>query len=405
MGVDGETKDFWPWDLDPDYRPHQRASGLSAAKTCPGYMFLGQAERLRKASHQTVYTGLGTIGHRWIELMLQAGRQAAMGYLERQSECIPEDFPLDLAAFWRWLKADSGLLLPGAERLTEEEIELEIGPCRVTGHVDLIQVKGGQGSVIDWKWYRNKAMLPTMVLDLQMYTYGLGAFALFPELETVDVHRVSCFDLEYDSLQLHRESLEVTETALREVVQEIWDNRTTFRPGAQCTLCLLRRSCPAYRVFESTVDTSEIAPYRSGEITSAKDAVAFLLAAKQVEERLEQGRQACKLWVGKHGRLDDATSGKAWGPWASSRDVITDAAAAIGQLGKRVDSVEDALKAASTTKAAMERVLKGHEMKPKERRAFFAELRDLGVIEKKEGEPRWEWRSVPQSETETSHGR
>lgn len=388
--------DFWPWDLDPNYQPHQRASALNNASVCPAYMFLGQAEKLRKKEHGSEYTSIGQIGHKWIELRLQTDEKVAAAYAQTNKKNVPEGFLWSLRDFWKWLVDESGLLLPGAEVLTEESLCVRLGPCTVTGHADLVQIAEEDefASVADWKFYQDPRMLPPIGEDLQMYLYGLAVSEMVPAVKEVHVHRVLCYHLEAETLCLTPEALRLARVALKEAVEKIWDSRTTFCPGGHCVSCLLRRSCPAYRSFESTFDASEIAPYRAGKIASEKQALAFLLAAKQVEERIEAGKKACKEFVGEHGPITDEASGMQWGPRASGRDAIQSPAAAIGQLGELVGDMQQALAATSTSKSAIERVLKSCDYAAKDRRAFFDRLREQDILTKKEMAPRWEWRKA-----------
>jgi hypothetical protein len=386
------SQGFWPWELDPEYKPTQRASALSAARTCNASIFLGQSRRMRQKDDSNVFTGVGTIGHKWLELRLVMGEEIADAYLAKQKDAVPDDFSHVLHELWEWL-GESGLLMKGAEYLTEQEIEFQAGKCLITGHVDLIQVLRSLGVVIDWKFYNDLSWLPPIEDDLQMWAYALGASLLVPELENVVVHRVACYHLISHKLELDRDTLDLARQALVEETDKIWDNRTTFTPGAQCLTCLMKRACPAYAAKEAHLDTSEIAPYKGGELASAEDVLNFMVAAQAVEARIEEGRKQARVWVDKHGPLEDPSTKKIWKGWSSKRDTILDAAAALGQLGKRVGSVDLALQAAKTTKSGMEKVLKTEKIKPKERTAFMDSLREAGLMVKAETNPRWEWRA------------
>lgn len=390
-GPQADRGGFWPWELDPDYQPHQRASALYGAHTCNAYMFLGQTQKLKRRDNSTVYTGVGTIGHKWLELQIQMGPEAADDYLKKHLDQVPDDFPLALDELWEWL-GESGLLIRGAEYLTEQKVELQAGTCLITGHIDLIQVFRSLGVVIDWKFYNNLSMLPPIEEDLQMVAYGVGAHILCPELEHIEVHRVACYHLKSHKLEFDKEALVLARRAIEEEAEKIWLGRTTFTPGAQCLSCLLRNACPAFRKQAIYLETAEIAPYKSGEIESAEQAIKFLLAAKAIEARIEEGKNACQAWVKKHGKLEDASIGQLWGPWTTQKDTILDVAAVLGQLGETVGSLDLAIQAAKTSKSEMEAVMKQEKIKPKERTAFFKGLRDKGLMIKKEGNPRWEWK-------------
>jgi hypothetical protein len=390
----GKTnKAFWPWELDPEYTPHQRASALYGARTCNASVFLAQSLKLRQRDTSTAYTNVGTIGHKWLELRILFGPEIAADYLKKNIDAVPPDFPQSLDELWDWLTGESGLLMEGAEYLTEQTVAFQAGTCLITGHVDLVQVLRSLGVVIDWKFYNDLSYLPPIKDDLQMYSYGVGASLLCPEIEHIEVHRVACYHLKSDMIQLDNETLDLAWDAIEEEANKIWENRTTFSPGAQCLTCLLRRSCPAYAAQEAHIDTTEIVPYRSGELASAEEVIRFMVAKQQVEERLEKGVDACKRWVQQNGPVKDPQTGKLWKGWESKRDTILDPAAALGQLGKRVGSIDLALKAAKTTKSGMEGVMKLDKIKSKERTAFFKSLRELGIMEKRETEPRWEWRA------------
>lgn len=388
------SSQFWPWELDKDYEPHQRASALYSARTCNASMFLGQAQKLRERDTSNTYTAVGTIGHKWLELRLQCGPEVAAAYLANQKDAVPDDFHQALEELWEWL-GESGLLMVGAEYLTEEKFGFQAGACLITGHIDLIQVLRTLGVVCDWKFYNNLSWLPPIEDDLQMIAYAVGAALLVPELEHVQVHRVACYHLKSEVLEFDRQMLELAQEAIKEETEKIWANRTTFTPGAQCLSCLLRQACPAYAAHETGIDTTEIVPYKGGAITTAEDVLRFMVAAQVVTNRIKEGNEACRKWVRLHGKLEDPSTKKLWGPWSSRKDTIKDPAAALGKLGKLVGSVDDALKAAKTTKTAMEAVMKDKKLKAKDRRAFFETLRSAGVMEKQEQSDRWEWRNPP----------
>jgi hypothetical protein len=390
------TDQFWPWEIDPGYEPHQRASALYGARTCNASMFLAQALRLKDRDTSNAYTGIGTIGHKWLELRIQCGPDVAEMYLTNQKDAVPDDFSQALEELWEWL-GESGLLMRDAEHLTEERVEFQAGTCLITGHIDLIQVLRTLGVVCDWKFYNNLSRLPPIEDDLQMVAYAVGAALLVPELEYIQVHRVACYQLKSEMIEFNRPMLELAQEAIKEEAEKIWANRTTFTPGEQCLSCLLRRACPAYSAHEMGIDTTEIVPYKGGAITTSEDVLRFMVAAQVVAGRIKEGEEACREWVRLNGKLEDPSTKKLWGPWPSRKDTIMDPAAALGKLGKLVGSVDDALKAAKTTKTAMEAVMKEKNLKSKDRRAFFDGLRSSGVMEKQEQADRWEWRNPPRA--------
>lgn len=395
-GTDTDHK-FWPWDIELDYWPHMRASGLQLARTCPGSMFLAQAEAMRGNEHESPYAAVGTAGHAWLQMRIELGEKAANAYLAGlppsgllADEDARREFLDDLHLLWDWTQ-ETGLWIDGAEALTEEEVEVSTNPP-IVGHADLIQVHQGLVSVTDWKFYRQLSMLPDIVDDMQMYAYAIGASDAVGGIDRAQVHRVLCYHQREDVLDLDREGIELARRALAELARDVWERRRSFCPGAQCGYCFYRSACPAYRSYEGGIDASEIVPYQAGKIATAEDVLAFLLAAQQVEARIAEGREAAKAWVAERGPVVDPATGKQWKGWPTARDAITDPAAAIGRLGQEIGDVNEALKACSTTKTALERALKAQKRKPKERSEFLSSLRDAGIIEKREGSPRWEWR-------------
>lgn len=389
-------KPFWPWDILEDYTPHIRASGLQLARVCPGSMFLAQRERLLDREHSSAPAAIGTIGHKWLEIRSQIGPQAAHEYIRSQS--VPDDFELDLLQLWEWTQ-QTGLWMRGADVLTEEEIRFRAGPVRIEGHADVIQILHSLAVVIDWKFYRDPSSLPSISDDLQMYAYAVGAADLDPEIGNVQVHRVLCYHQRSDTLELDGDGIMLARRALEEIAQKIWDDRRVFSPGAQCPGCFQRRVCPAYRSYEGAISAEELVPYREGTtLCRADDVIAVLLAAQQVEERILQAREAARKWVEENGPLVDKVSGKHWQGWSSARDTIMDPVAAVGRLGKELGSMDDALKACSTTKTALDRALKAADRSAKERREFIDSLRESGIIERRESSARWEWRA-PKKET------
>lgn len=386
--------DFWPWDIDPSYQPRQRASSLNMAKKCPGFMFLGQAEGMRNRDTSTRDTSIGSIGHKWMELRIQFGERMANAYLDTVKEQLPEDFRTVLDRLFDWYNKGFRNLtgMENPEILAEEEMEIQAGPCKVTMHADLICLEGDSAVVFDWKFYNNPYALPRIREDLQMYAYGLGVIEAFPEVSKVTVYRVLCYDLRGECLYLSREkNLGEVRAAVDQIATEIWENRTTFKPGSPCGDCLLRRACPAYKSFETTIDATEIAPYQGGEISDETQVIAFLLAASQVEDRIKEGTKACMRWVEANGPVRDPGSGKAWGPVETLTDTIKDAVTATGELGGFVGDVDAALGILKTTKAGMEKVMKSKGLPAANRKKFFAGLRASGVMVKEKA-IRWRWK-------------
>ena len=364
---------------------------LNSGRLCPGAVAL-EAEATEKGIEtSSVYADIGTDGHRWLELMISEGRESAEAFGEK----LTEDFRLTLEEFWAWFEGSD--LVPftaEAEYLTERSIRWAEGDFEGTGTADLLVFLGGEAWVIDWKFYNDPSMLPPVHEDMQMYAYAVGAAKFYHNVEKVTVHRVLCYFNKADTLELESDTIKMAEEALLELSGTIHEGCDEFNVGAQCQMCFQRSRCESWLSQQEAIDTKAMAPYTGGEFSEEAQVLRFLLAAPVIEHLLKEGKEAAKAFVNNSGKaLIDLTSGKAWGPKTSSRDYITDAAGCLGELVRKT-SQDEALRAAKTSKSAMESVLKAANVPAKDRLGFINGLRDRGYIEKREADPRYEWRKL-----------
>lgn len=398
-GAKGAAPAGWPPWEQPGYVKRIRASALAHGKICPASVFLGQAREAAGVDNSTAFTAMGTKGHRWLELRLSKGAQAAAEYLAEVQ--APDALRLSLAELWRWLceTAPSPAFQDPQPGGLQVVTECRMPPflvgdgVTITGTRDLAEVMGSRAWVTDWKFYNDPSMLPPVSEDLQIYAYAVGTWRQFPQVERVTVHRVLCYHLRIDVLDLDSETLALAELALAEEAQGIWDGRESFRYGAQCGQCLERRGCQRFLQAQRDIGARKMKPYQGGDFDRDSEVLRFLLAVPSLQALIDEGMAAAKRYVEtrREGRpILDLTSGKDWGPRSRSVDAIVDHKGCVAELMDRVGR-DAAIGTVKVTKSAMEAALKAAEAKPAERREFFATLRDLGYLKKSESDPQWRW--------------
>ena len=381
----------------PDKRGFRiRASMLGQAAVCPGVMALENEALEKKIETGSAFVGPGNIGHKWLELRVGQGVEAADAYLETTD--ADNNLRVAIHEFWDWwASSDLVPVLEGDDVYTERQVKwLEAGDRYYgSGTADLIVVQDAHAWVVDYKFYNDPSMLPPIHEDMQMFAYAVGAVEDFPWVSTVTVHRVQGYFRYADSMQLDAESIELAREALAEEASACYDGRDRFKVSARCQGCFHRDRCDTHKALASDVETTEMQPYDGGKFRSEAEVLRFLIAAPVIKERIEAGYAAARKFIeskkGKH--ITDVASAKVWGPKSSARDVIEDSAGCLGELASMTTTAE-ALSAAKTSKSAMEGVLKARSVAPKERKAFIGKLRELGYIQKREGDPRYEWRRL-----------
>ena len=387
--------------MDLKIRPFSiRASAFNLGRICPGSVTLGIQARDEGINHDTEYTAIGTAGHRWLELRIKHGEHTANGYFSDLAASTDiSDLQIAVNEFWPWL-VESEIIptvksRPDVTIKTETSVMFYVDDIPITGTLDLLEIKGDQAWVVDWKFYNNLSLLNPINEDLQLFAYGVGVAEKYPEVEDVTIHRTLIYQQTADTLVLDRNGwLQVAKNAVSEAAQYISENRNTYNVGAQCGHCFQRHICDAWKAQQKNIETHEIAPYEGGDFANEAEALRFLLAVPVIRQRLSDGLEAAQRLVIANGRdIADITSQQEWGTRQASRDVIVDGAGCLTEL-MRLTTQEGALSAAKTSKSAMDAVLKTAKVSPKDRKAFIERLRECGMIEKKVGAERWEWRKL-----------
>jgi hypothetical protein len=361
---------------------------LNTGRLCPGAVKL---EDETPDHPDTEWTAIGKAGHKWLELMLSEGKEAAVEYIKTAP--VPDDFHLTLVEFWTWLEHADLFPLDADSYLTEQTVKWAEGDFEGTGTADLIVVKGDEAWVVDWKFYNDPSDLTPIHEDLQMYAYAVGG-AKMAKASKVTVHRVLCYFNFADTLELDAESLKLAEEALLEEAAKMARGCDDFNVGAQCERCFQQSECKVWLAQAGNIDTTAMAPYTGGELTTEADVLRFLLAVPVIEHLIKEGKEQAKFWIEQNNTIIvDHTSNQWWGPKEAKRDQIVDVTGCLGELIRRT-SQDAGLSAAKTSKSAMDKVLKAAGVKPKERKAFVDVLRERGCIVKKELAPRYEWRKL-----------
>jgi hypothetical protein len=390
----------WPPWKQPKYRRTIRASAMTHGRRCPGSVYLGQAKLMSAGEHEgTKYTQVGTIGHRWLELMLNKRRTEANEYLNEVQ--ATDDFRLTLAELWGWLHnakfcpafdASADAVSLNTERTM---IPFAVGDdLKITGSRDVAVVQGKTAWVLDWKFYNDPSMLPPIGEDLQMHAYAVGTWKEFPFVEKIIVQRILCYYFLYDVMELDISLLNLSEKVLGEEAGKIWTRRDQFVLGAHCLPCLQRDHCQAWRDQHKNVATPAGKPYTGGDFSTETEALQFLISAPALEALIAEGKAAAQRWVTEHGKnIADSVSCKDWGPRETNRDAIINVLGCVGEMAKKVGK-ERATGAVSLTKGAIETALKAGQVPPKERKRFIEDLRGLGYMQIVEKDPMWMWKKI-----------
>jgi hypothetical protein len=350
----------------------------------------------------TIYTGVGTIGHSAMQLVIEEGFDSALAFLQDKEQSTPE--MVEEIRKLGWAIEDARLWLPGlalpaisraqAEEMgvrlwLEEQFELWLSSeDTMTGHVDLAELYQGTLDVLDWKFINQPSlMLPPLERHLQLLGYGLAIWRSLPEerIDRVRIRRVNGYTGRQELLELVPQQMGDIEALLAEIVSTIRGAQGQRRTGAQCLSCLWRRSCPDRSALGTSIDTTSIAPYSGGVITSDEDAMRFLLAQPVLEELLAEGHEAVKRYVvSKGGPLVDSRSNKQWGPRdQQGKREIVDVVSVIEELKHKIGGEpgkEAAYRLISTTLGKVEGELKAAKYKPKERAAFMDGLLESGFV-------------------------
>lgn len=374
-------------------RPRVRASQLNLGRLCPAYAWR------RGESAGNTYMQLGTIGHKFYELMVTKGRAAAAEHLKESTD--DPSFRRVVAEGWNWLLESGALPTSNLEirgdadyRIdAEQQVHwLDQDLYEGTGTVDLVVANAERAWVADYKFYWAPREIPYMTEDLQMYAYGVGIAQLY-KVPHVTVVRANMVGQRYDRLDLHPSLLELSRRVLLEYAADLWDRRMEWKPGQHCQRCPQRVGCIAHNSQAEWVTTKEIAPYEGGSFTEQAAVLRFLLAAPIIERRLKDGLAAAEQWVRKNGPVGDLASGKQFQVVETAKDAIVDPVVCIRTVAPMIGK-ELVPTLVRTTKGALEDAMKAAKIKPAERREILDDLRARGAIVKHTGE-RVEWRKPP----------
>jgi hypothetical protein len=358
-----------------------RASALNLGSHCPASGWLSAELGRMGIRLDTVYTSAGTLAHKFMEIAINQGITAALEQLRTDDE----RFALSLRDLWEWWETAALVPAPSAAAaistkvMTEQAVQWDVGSEVLRGTVDLLEIEGSEGWVVDWKFYNDLSLLTPMTRDLQMYAYAVTAAAVH-RLDRVHVLRVLGYQLRHDDLDLDRDGLRMAEEVVAQEVASQAAGRTRYVLGAWChRLCLARAQCPAWR--EQTEAVREIAPYGGGDFESEAQALRFLLALPAIRELLEEGIEAARRWVQQNKRpVIDTASKLVWGPRQTrGRRAVADHQQVLMRLLEIVGAA-DALSAAKTTIGGVEAALKRNRIPPDMRRAFVSELAEAELI-------------------------
>jgi hypothetical protein len=348
-------------------------SGFGRAEACPASAFLPHVDE-----PPGVYAVSGSAVHRYLCLVAEVGRDAALALMEveHRDACAaidldtmphaePANWAVEVAFAWDWL-ADTAREL---HRGSGSRDYSGIGPSEVAGTADLIGLDGGAVVVLDlktgWADLGNPADSP------QLQFYALAAALAYGATEAVVgfIHVRDGVAL-YDVARLDAFALAAAAERLRGIVvstsaaEEQWAQTHQVTPvaGEHCRYCPAFLRCPAKATLARELalqsaanDPTELTPVL--DAASVPAALERLWAAQQVLERVK--RTLDEFAASHPVYLPD---GRVYGSVESSKESFDPAigASALAQLFGP-DVAGEAVEVEKTlSKAALERALRKH---------------------------------------------
>jgi len=188
------------------------------------------------------------------------------------------------------------------EALTEVWLSSEAAPgVLLTGHVDLLSVRGTVARAGDWKTGRKDSDY-----SHQMRAYGALVMLDNPELTEVTVTVLWVRDQEIENYTMTRES---ARSWLRQLVEQVveWDG--VYRPGSHCAHCPRSHECDAAKAMvrrdlDVVADPMTVAR-AEGELAlmSPAEIVGIFKKADLVVRYAERVRSAIRAHVEAHGDI------------------------------------------------------------------------------------------------------
>lgn len=279
-----------------------RASAAPSAFLCPGSLRPASvrlsvehdAAREGSAVHEVLRSLAETNALDWDSIPVIAGRHAVSLDTVRALSAMA-------AKLWPHLRES----FDGAT--SEVDLAVEVAPgVLLTGHVDLLAIRGNVGRAADWKTGRKDADY-----SHQMRAYGTLVLLDNPWLEEVTVTIVWIRHSEIENYTMRRADVAPWVNALVERVVR-WDG--VYHPGDHCLHCPRSHECEAARArareaVEVLADGG-IAERIDQELglMAPSQIVALLSKADVVAAYAKRVREAIKAHVGVAGEVSDGTT-------------------------------------------------------------------------------------------------
>lgn len=254
----------------------------------------------------------------------------------------------------------------------------------IAGTIDAVAFFGdGSATVVDWKTGNDFAGLTADAAEnWQLRLYAL-AVSRHHKLDKVTVAIVRITPRGVRSTEYTLDAMELD--AVAEEVKALMEAapKSQPAPGLHCRRCKAVTLCPTTTPAADAIVAMEPATL---SITSPEQASAALVKLRQVQAACEQMEALLKMYAEKFDGIS-LPDGKRWTKVPQERESInlTGAEMAAGLAALDTHGATDAVETkASTTKAAIERVLKAKGLKGKELRAaldnLMTDLRTAGVV-------------------------
>lgn len=259
--------------------------------------------------------------------------------------------------------------------------EVEAG--EIAGTIDALHVSRDKAIVIDWKTGMDFAGLTADASEnwqLRLYALAVSRAHKVDAVQVMIV-RVTPYGVRHTEYLLDAMELDAIAAEVAALVGAVPASKP--QPGLYCRRCRAVAVCPA--TAEATVALAPVEPV-SIAITSPEQASAALVRLRQVQAACEQMEALLKTYAQENKGIA-LPNGKRWTQVPQERESIslTGPDYAAGMAALQAVGADKAVETKhSTSKAAIERVLKEQGLKGKELRAkmdeLMSDLRASGVV-------------------------
>lgn len=256
-----------------------------------------------------------------------------------------------------------------------------IEPDEIPGTIDAVAISGDSAIVIDWKTGADFANLTADASEnwqLRLYALCVARAHKVDSVKIV-IARITPWGVKTTDYTLDAIELDAVAAEVAALVASI--PASAPKAGMHCRRCKAISACPT-----TTTAMEQVKQAVEVKIQNAEQASAALVRLRQVQAACEQMETMLKAWASENGGVS-LPNGRKWTKVPMERETISLAGdnMAAGLAGIASAEALDAVETkATTSRAAIERVLKAKGLKGKELRAkmdaLMEDLRGAGVL-------------------------